>query len=85
MIVIRHNGGYSTVYAHNKTNLVSKGDIVKQGDIISHVGRTGHSSGPHLHFEVRKGKYSADPLKYLRDSDVKRHSGAYANSSDNPF
>jgi murein DD-endopeptidase MepM/ murein hydrolase activator NlpD len=85
MIVIRHNGGFSTVYAHNKVNLVNKGDIVKQGDIIAHVGSTGHSTGPHSHFEVRKGKYSADPLKYLSSYDVKKHSGSYANSKDNPF
>ncbi len=85
MVVIRHNSGYSTVYAHNKTNLVKKGDIVKQGDIIAQVGSTGHSSGPHSHFEVRKGKYSVEPLKYLRTYDVKKHSGTYANSKDNPF
>ena len=85
MIVIRHNAGFSTVYAHNKVNLVHKGDVVQQGDIIAHVGSTGHSSGPHSHFEVRKGKYSADPLKYLSQSDVKKHSGAYENSPENPF
>ena len=85
MVVIRHNSGYSTVYAHNKANLVNKGDIVRQGDIIAHVGSTGHSSGPHSHFEVRKGKFSADPLKFLSSYDVKKHSGSYANSKDNPF
>lgn len=84
MIVIRHNASFSTVYAHNKVNLVSKGDVVQQGDLIANVGSTGHSSGPHLHFEVRKGKYSADPLKYLSSRDVKKHSGAYENSPDNP-
>lgn len=85
MVVVRHNGGFSTVYAHNKTNLVNKGDVVQQGDVIAYVGSTGHSSGPHSHFEVRKGKYSADPLKYLSSNDVKKHSGAYKNSADNPF
>lgn len=85
MVVIRHNAGYSTVYAHNKTNLVNKGDIVRQGDIIAYVGSTGHASGPHSHFEVRKGKYSADPLKYISSYDVKKHSGVYANSADNSF
>jgi len=85
MVVVRHNAGFSTVYAHNKTNLVSKGDVVKQGDVIAYVGSTGHSSGPHSHFEVRKGRYSNDPLKYLSSHDVKKHSGAYNNSPDNPF
>ena len=85
MIVIRHNAGYSSVYSHNKINLVKKGDVVRQGDVIAQVGSTGHSSGPHLHFEIRKGKYSVDPLKYLNRNDVKKHSGTYANSPDNPF
>jgi len=85
MVVIRHNGGISSVYAHNKTNLVNKGSIVRQGDVIAYVGSTGHSSGPHSHFEIRKGKYSSDPMKYLSSRDIKKHSGAYANSADNPF
>jgi len=85
MVVIRHNAGFSTVYAHNKVNLVHKGDVVQQGYVIAHVGSTGHASGPHSHFEVRKGKYSADPLKYLSQYDIKKHSGAYENSPENPF
>lgn len=77
MIVIRHNEGYHTVYSHNKTNKVRKGDIVSQGDVIALVGNTGHSSGPHLHFEIRKGKYSKDPLKFL--GNVPGSKGAYRN------
>jgi len=80
MIVIRGNEGMNTVYAHNKTNLVKKGSVVSQGDAIAYVGSTGHSSGSHLHFEIRKGKFTVDPLKYLSSSDVKAHSGTYKNT-----
>jgi murein DD-endopeptidase MepM/ murein hydrolase activator NlpD len=78
MIVIRHNEGYHSVYAHNSTNKVSKGDIVSQGDVIGLVGNTGHSSGAHVHFEIRKGKYSKDPLKFL--GGIPASKGAYKNS-----
>ncbi len=78
MIVIRHNEGLHTVYAHNDVNKVKKGSIVSQGDVIALVGNTGHSSGSHLHFEVRKGKYSKDPLKYL--GGVPANKGAYKNN-----
>ncbi len=78
MIVIRHNEGYHTVYSHNNSNKVRKGDIVSQGDVIGLVGNTGHSSGPHLHFEIRKGKYSKDPLKFL--GGVPASKGAYKNN-----
>jgi len=79
MIVIRHNQGIHTVYSHNKVNKVRKGDIVSQGDVIALLGNTGHSSGPHLHFEVRKGKYSKDPLKYL--GAIPSNKGAYKNNN----
>lgn len=79
MIVIRHNQGFHTVYSHNKVNKVKKGDIVSQGDVIALLGNTGHSSGPHLHFEIRKGKYSKDPLKYL--GAIPSSKGAYKNNN----
>jgi len=79
MIVIRHNQGFHTVYSHNKVNKVNKGDIVSQGDVIALLGNTGHSSGPHLHFEIRKGKYSKDPLKYL--GAIPANKGAYKNNN----
>ncbi|MEK7642178.1 MAG: peptidoglycan DD-metalloendopeptidase family protein [Patescibacteria group bacterium] len=55
-VVIKHPNGTQTLYAHNKTNLVSVGDMVKQGDIIGYVGATGKATGNHLHFEVRGAK-----------------------------
>jgi len=65
MIVIKHAGNLSTVYAHNRVNLVKEGDFVRQGDKIAELGQSGNASGPHLHFEVRVGKEAVDPMKYL--------------------
>jgi murein DD-endopeptidase MepM/ murein hydrolase activator NlpD len=65
LIIIRHAGDLFTAYAHNERNLVSRGDKVKQGEIIARVGETGRASGPHLHFEVRRGPTPVDPLAYL--------------------
>ncbi len=65
LIIIRHSRDMFTAYAHNQRNLVRKGDRVKGGDVIARVGRTGRASGPHLHFEVRRGSTPVDPLAYL--------------------
>ena len=65
MIELRHPEGYSTVYAHNQENLVKVGDVVKKGEQIALLGSTGRSTGPHVHFEVRKnGKY-VNPTKFV--------------------
>jgi lipoprotein NlpD len=64
MIVIKHTGNLSTVYAHNKRNLVKAGTIVKRGQKIAEVGQTGRATGPHLHFEVRVGKRAVNPMNY---------------------
>ena len=65
MIELKHPEGYSTVYAHNKENLVKVGDVVKKGQQIALLGSTGRSTGPHVHFEVRRnGKY-VNPTKFV--------------------
>jgi lipoprotein NlpD len=61
-----------TAYAHNKRNLVRKGDRVKSGETIAYVGKSGRASAPHLHFEIRRGKTPVDPLAYL-PGKKKRH------------
>ncbi len=55
-IVIRHGNGTQTLYSHNSSNIVSVGQNVVQGQVIGYIGSTGHSTGPHLHFEVRGAK-----------------------------
>ncbi len=65
VVIVRHSQQYSTVYAHNRKLLVGKGRWVEKGARIAEVGSTGRSTGPHLHFEVRRGKSPQDPMLYL--------------------
>lgn len=66
-IDIDHGDGVLTRYAHASVLLVKQGDIVKQGQKIAEVGSTGRSTGAHLHFEVRNGGESKDPLAFLQN------------------
>jgi len=68
LVLIRHDGGWVTAYAHASELLVKRGDTVKRGDVIAKAGQTGSVSSPQLHFEVRKGATAMDPIKYLSDS-----------------
>lgn len=66
-IVINHHDGTMTLYAHmlSGSRTVQKGQTVEQGQVIGTVGSTGNSTGPHLHFEVRKNGVCVNPLPYL--------------------
>ncbi|MDR2314235.1 MAG: M23 family metallopeptidase [Spirochaetaceae bacterium] len=64
-IIIRHQHGFYTRYAHLLKSAVEKGQEVKQGETIGYVGNTGRSTGPHLHYEVHIGSDVVDPIKYL--------------------
>lgn len=66
VVEIRHADGYSTLYAHNKKNLVKSGDVVSKGQTIALLGSTGRSSGPHVHFEVHRNGKIVDPLRFVR-------------------
>lgn len=65
MVEINHGGGFVTRYAHNLENKVEVGDIVKKGQVISLMGSSGRSTGPHVHFEVYKHGRAVDPAAYI--------------------
>ncbi len=65
-IIINHGNGLRTLYAHNSKNLVKVGDTVTRGQIIGHIGSTGRSTGPHIHFEVRLNNKRVNPLLYTK-------------------
>lgn len=65
VVIVRHKGGMMTVYAHADRTLVRQGDKVSQGQGIAKVGTTGRSTGPHLHFEVRRGVAPQNPMQFL--------------------
>lgn len=65
LVVLEHGFGYTTLYAHNSKILVNVGRIVKRGEIIAHVGSTGSSTGPHVHYEVWKDTRAVNPAEYL--------------------
>jgi len=65
LVEINHGDGYVTRYGHNEKTLVSVGDTVKRGDPVGLMGSTGHSTGPHVHFEVLRNGRQVDPLSFI--------------------
>lgn len=65
LVLIKHEGGYLTAYAHNGTILVHRGDHVARGQPIAKVGATGTVTQPQLHFEIRAGRNAVDPMPLL--------------------
>jgi murein DD-endopeptidase MepM/ murein hydrolase activator NlpD len=65
LVEINHGDGYITRYAHNERTLVAVGEKVKRGDAVALMGSTGHSTGPHVHFEVLHNGRQVDPMEYL--------------------
>jgi murein DD-endopeptidase MepM/ murein hydrolase activator NlpD len=69
-VVIQHRLGYTTWYAHLSSVTSWVGEQVSGGTRIGYVGSTGHSTGPHLHFEVRLWNNPIDPLPYMLGGTV---------------
>ena len=69
VVKIQHSNGFITLYAHNQKNLVEVGEDVEAGQLIATVGRSGHATGPHVHFEVRRDGKAYNPLHLLDPSD----------------
>ncbi|NBC14870.1 MAG: peptidoglycan DD-metalloendopeptidase family protein [Gammaproteobacteria bacterium] len=65
IVEVRHANGLETRYAHNHRNLVTEGDMVRKGQVIAKLGSTGRSTGPHIHFEVRRNGEAVNPMQYL--------------------
>jgi murein DD-endopeptidase MepM/ murein hydrolase activator NlpD len=77
---IKHANGYSTVYGHLSSYGVSIGDTVSSSQVIAKSGNTGYSSGPHLHFELRKDGNPIDPSSAL-GANYAAASGTYTDAS----
>ncbi|MBN9291326.1 MAG: M23 family metallopeptidase, partial [Hyphomicrobium denitrificans] len=65
LVLLRHDNGWVTAYAHNDELLVKRGDKVKRGQVISKAGKTGSVDQPQVHFELRQGSRPVDPTPYL--------------------
>lgn len=68
MIVLKHEDNFYSVYAHHSKNLVKVGKKVSRGDKIALSGKSGHASGPHLHFEIRQGTESYNPVYAIKEN-----------------
>ena len=64
--MIQYTNNITIIYGHNSSLVVSAGQRVSRGQVLSLVGSTGYSTGPHLHFEVRVNGSPVNPLPYLR-------------------
>lgn len=65
VVILRHDRNMTSLYAHNSSLKVQQGDHVAQGELISLLGSTGHSTGPHVHFEIRQGDLAVNPRGVL--------------------
>ena len=70
LVEVNHGNGYLTRYAHNSANLVKVGDTVQKGQVLSLIGSTGHSTGPHVHFEVLRDGRPVDPMAFINQNSA---------------
>jgi len=67
-VIVRHDQKTTSLYAHNKKNVVIVGEKVARGAVIAYLGSTGKSTGPHVHFEIRGSRGAVNPRKILPKS-----------------
>jgi murein DD-endopeptidase MepM/ murein hydrolase activator NlpD len=72
LLLVKHDGGWVTAYAHNDTLLAKRGQKVRRGEVIAKAGQTGNVHAPQVHFEVRQGSKAVDPLAYLERAVASR-------------
>jgi murein DD-endopeptidase MepM/ murein hydrolase activator NlpD len=65
LVLVKHDNGYVSAYAHNGELAVKRGEKVKRGQVVAKSGQTGNVTSPQLHFEIRKGQAPVDPMAYL--------------------
>ncbi|HWK33558.1 MAG TPA: M23 family metallopeptidase, partial [Hyphomicrobium sp.] len=65
LVLLRHDNGWVTAYAHNDQLMVKRGDKVQRGQVIATAGRTGSVDQPQVHFELRQGSKPVDPVPFL--------------------
>lgn len=70
-VIVEHQNGYRSLYAHALENHVQVGDVVSEGQILGLIGNTGRSTGSHLHFELQKDGVKIDPLANFGISQIK--------------
>jgi murein DD-endopeptidase MepM/ murein hydrolase activator NlpD len=83
VVFINHGHGFATFYAHNSRYAVKEGQAVRRGQIISYVGNSGRTTGPHVHYEVHVNGAIVNPLKYIVDTAGLKFSGE--EIADNQF
>jgi len=66
MVKIDHGYGYATIFGHMSRNIARTGDRVRRGDVLGEVGSTGHSTGPHVHYEVWKDGRAQNPMQFIK-------------------
>lgn len=81
-VMVNHGGGIVSLYGHGSEIVAQLGATVKQGDIIMKVGSTGNSTGPHLHFEIRKDGVAVDPIPYLNGTVAENNQEANNNTNN---
>jgi len=82
LLLIKHEDGWLTAYAHNEEILVKIGDTVRRGQMVARVGSSGSANAPQLHFEVRRGERPVDPMPLLSGNASVRSTVAPAGRRD---